>query len=104
MLTKADIKTLLKIHRYSLKVRDLVIKFTHCNDITGKLVRDNEENTKIKFQEDYSELIEKHGLTIEDEMFWACVTLNVGTHRIFEVESESDKKLKKYGLEAMEKR
>jgi len=35
----------------------------------------------------------------EEEMFWAVTILNVGVHRIFDVEAEYDPRLKKYGMQ-----
>ena len=68
--------------------------------LTGKTLGDIkiEEDRWMNFQKDYIKLVEDHNLTIEEEMLWATTVLNVGTHRIFDVEAEYDPGLKKYGM------
>jgi len=94
-MIKKEIKTLLKIHSLSIKVLRLLKKRT------GKTLDDikNEEDKWMNFQRDFIKLVEDHDLTIEEEMLWAVTVLNVGVHRIFDVEAEYDPKLKKYGMQ-----
>ena len=92
-----DIKTLLKIHKLCLKILRLLKKFA---GVTIDEVK-SEEDKWAKFQNDYIKIVEDHDLTIEEEMFWALSILNVGVHRIFDVEAEYDPRVKKYGTEKL---
>jgi len=94
MLTK-DIRTMLKIHKLSLKILRLLKKFTGKTKDEVK----NEEDKWAEFQNEYMKVVEDHDLTIEEEMFWALSILNVGVHRIFDIEAEYDSRVKKYGTE-----
>ena len=93
-MIKRDIKTLLKIHSMSIKVLHLLQKFTGKTLVGIK----TDEDKWMNFQKDYIKLVEEHDLAIEEEMLWAVMILNVGVHRIFDVETEYDPKLKKYGI------
>ena len=91
-----DIKTLLKIHKLSIKILRLLKKFT---DKTKDEVK-KEEDRWAKFQCEYIKTVKDHDLTIEEEMFWALSVLNMGVHRIFDIEAEYDPRVKKFGTEA----
>jgi len=93
-MIKKEIKTLLKIHSLSIKVLRLLKKRT------SKTLDDikNEEDKWMNFQMDFIKLVEDHDLTIEEEMLWAVTVLNVGVHRIFDIEAEYDPRLKKHGM------
>ena len=93
-MIKKEIKTLLKIHSMSIEVLQLLKK------LTGNALKDIKikEDRWMKFQKAHIKLVEEHDLTIEEEMLWATTVLNVGVHRIFDVEAEYDPRLKKYGM------
>ena len=94
-MIRKDIKTLLKIHKLSVKISRLLKKFT------GKTRQDiiKEEDRWTKFQNEYVRVIKDHDLTIEEEMFWALSVLNASVHYLFDIEAEYDPRVKKYGTE-----